>query len=78
MDYRLLEDEVLLKFLRISDDLAFKEIYVRYWKDLYFSTISKINSKEVAEDIIQRCLPAYGKKEKHIPFKIFLLICTLL
>jgi RNA polymerase sigma-70 factor (ECF subfamily) len=53
MDYRLLEDEVLLKFLRISDELAFKEIYLRYWKDLYFSTISRINSIEVAEDIIQ-------------------------
>jgi len=66
MDYRLLEDEVLLKFLRISDDLAFKEIYVRYWKDLYFSTISKINSKEVAEDIIQSVFTGlWEKRETH-------------
>ena len=66
MDYRLLEDEVLLKFLRISDELAFKEIYLRYWKDLYSSAISKINSKEVAEDIIQSVFAGlWEKREKH-------------
>lgn len=66
MDYRLLEDEVLLKFLRISDELAFKEIYLRYWKNLYFSAINKINSKEVAEDIIQSVFTGlWEKREKH-------------
>ena len=66
MDYRLLEDEVLLKFLRISDELAFKEIYLRYWKDLYSSAISKINSKEVAEDIIQSVFAGlWEKRDKH-------------
>lgn len=53
MDYVLLEDEVLLKFLRISDELAFKEIYLRYWKGMYHSVLNKINSKEIAEDIVQ-------------------------
>lgn len=53
MNYRLLDDETLLKFLRISDDLAFKEIYLRYWKRLYYSVLYKINNKEIAEDIVQ-------------------------
>ncbi len=53
MNYRLLDDEILLKFLRISDDLAFKEIYLRYWKRLYYSVLNKINNKEIAEDIVQ-------------------------
>lgn len=53
MNYRLLDDEILLKFLRISDDLAFKEIYLRYWKPLYYSVLKKINSREIAEDIVQ-------------------------
>lgn len=66
MDYHLLKDDVLLRFLRISDELAFKEIYLRYWKNMYFSAINKINSKEVAEDIIQSVFAdLWEKREKH-------------
>lgn len=62
----MLEDKVLLKFLSISDELAFKEIYLRYWKGLYFSAVNKINSKEIAEDIIQGVFTAlWEKREKH-------------
>ena len=66
MDYGLLEDENLLKFLRVSDELAFKEIYLRYWKDLYYAALKKINSKEIAEDIIQSVFTRlWEKREKH-------------
>jgi RNA polymerase sigma-70 factor (ECF subfamily) len=66
MEYRLLADEVLLKFLRISDRLAFKEIYLRYWKDLYYSAFNKINNKEVAEDIVQTVFTdLWEKRERH-------------
>src|SRR5688572_11233221 len=53
MDYRLLADEVLLKLLRINDELAFKELYKRHWQQLFYSVLNKIDSKEVAEDIVQ-------------------------
>jgi len=66
MDYRLLADEILLKFLRISDELAFKEIYQRYWKGLYFSALHKINNSEIAEDIVQNVFTdLWEKREKH-------------
>lgn len=66
MDYRLLTDEILLKFLRIGDELAFKEIYQRYWKQLYYSALNKITSKEVAEDILQAIFTdLWQKREKH-------------
>jgi RNA polymerase sigma-70 factor (ECF subfamily) len=66
MDYRLLADEILLKFLKISDELAFREIYLRYWKGLYYSALNKINSKEVAEDIVQTVFTdVWEKREKH-------------
>lgn len=66
MDYRLLADEVLLKFLKISDELAFKELYLRYWRNLYYSALNKINSKEVAEDIVQSVFTdLWEKREKH-------------
>ncbi len=62
----MLEDEVLLKFLRISDELAFKEIYLRYWKGMYYSVLNKINSKETAEDIVQSVFTKLWEgREKH-------------
>ena len=66
MEYRLLADEVLLKFLIISDELAFQEIYQRYWRQLYYTALSKINNKEVAEDIIQTVFAdLWEKREQH-------------
>lgn len=66
MDYRLLTDEMLLRFLKISDELAFKEIYLRYWKGLYYSALNKINSKEVAEDIVQTVfIDIWEKRQLH-------------
>lgn len=66
MDYRLLADEVLLKFLRISDELAFKEVYLRYWKGLYYSALNKISNKEIAEDIVQTVFTdLWEKRERH-------------
>ena len=66
MEYRLLADEVLLKFLIISDELAFQEIYQRYWRQLYYTALSKINNKEVAEDIIQTVFAdLWEKRNKH-------------
>ena len=66
MDYRPLSDEVLLKFLKISDELAFEEIYLRYWRQLYYAALNKINSREVAEDIIQTVFAdLWEKRERH-------------
>ncbi|WP_205510258.1 RNA polymerase sigma-70 factor [Longitalea arenae] len=66
MDYGLLADNVLLKFLKISDELAYKEIYLRYWRRLYGSALSKTNSKEVAEDIVQSVFTdLWDRRETH-------------
>ena len=66
MDYRLLPDETLLKFLKISDELAFKELYLRYWQKLFYLAVNKINSKEVAEDVVQTIfIELWDNREKH-------------
>jgi RNA polymerase sigma-70 factor (family 1) len=66
MDYRLLADDVLLKLLKISDELAYKEIYLRYWRKLYHTAVSKTNSKEVAEDILQSVFTdLWDRRERH-------------
>ena len=69
MEYRLLADEVLLKFLIISDELAFQEIYQRYWRQLYYAALSKINNKEVAEDIIQTVFTDLWEKRERQSIK---------
>jgi RNA polymerase sigma-70 factor (family 1) len=53
MDYRLLTDEMLTKLLKLGDELAFKELYLRNWRRLFHTVLQKINSREVAEDIVQ-------------------------
>lgn len=53
MDYRLLADEILLKLLKASDELAFKELYLRNWQRLCYIALKKINRKDIAEDILQ-------------------------
>jgi RNA polymerase sigma-70 factor (family 1) len=66
MDYKLLADNVLLKLLKISDELAYKELYLRYWRRLYRSAVSKTNSKEVAEDIVQSVFTdLWDRRENH-------------
>lgn len=66
MEYALLADEILLKFLRISDELAFREIYLRHWKVLYISALNKINNSEVAEDIVQTVFSdLWERRENH-------------
>jgi RNA polymerase sigma-70 factor (family 1) len=65
MDYGLLADDVLLKFLKISDELAYKAIYLRYWRKLYYSAVNKTNSKEVAEDIVQSVFADLWDRREH-------------
>lgn len=66
MDYGLLADDVLLKLLKISDEFAYKEIYLRYWRRLYYAAVSKTNSKEVAEDLVQSVFAdLWDRREQH-------------
>jgi RNA polymerase sigma-70 factor (ECF subfamily) len=62
MEYELLCDEILLKLLKASDDKAFKEIYNRYWRQLYQSTYIKARSHDVAEEIVQNIFVSLWEK----------------
>ena len=53
MDYKLLTDEILIKLLKADDETALNEIYMRYWKCLYFSSLKKVRIKEIAEELVQ-------------------------
>lgn len=53
MDYRLLTDEILTKLLKADDEAAFKEIYNRYWMQLFNTAYYRIASKETAKELVQ-------------------------
>ncbi len=64
MDYRLLADEILLKLLKVNDEAALKEIYLRYWKSLFITALKKVRSKEVAEEIVQNLVVSLWNKRE--------------
>lgn len=66
MDYRSLADELLVKLLQVEDELAFKTLYLRYWRGLYNIALRKTNSREVAEDIVQSIFTSLWEKRKDI------------
>lgn len=67
MSYPLLADDLLVKLLRTSDEKAFRVIYDRYWKKIYFSVLKKINSREAAEELTQNLFVSlWEKREKAI------------
>ena len=53
MNYKTLPDELLLLYLRTGDEIAFREIYQRYWKKLYCIARRKLESIEVVEELVQ-------------------------
>jgi len=53
MNYRLLSDDELVVLLKESNEHAFKELYLRYWKQVYQSAYKKIYHKEFAEELTQ-------------------------
>ena len=44
---------MLLLYLRTGDEKAFREIYQRYWKKLYFTEVRKIEEANIVEELIQ-------------------------
>lgn len=48
MNYDALPDEVLLELVSNSDQTAYKIIYERHWKNIFFKAYVKTSSKETA------------------------------
>ena len=58
MHYELLADDVLLRFLKKSDEKAFEAIFNRYWEKIFLSAYKKLRSKQEAEDLTQNLFAA--------------------
>jgi RNA polymerase sigma-70 factor (family 1) len=53
LDINSLNDIQLLDLIKADHEQAFKEIYDRYWKQLYSYAYKRVKSREVAEEIVQ-------------------------
>lgn len=66
MEYSLLSDNSLVNLFKNSDGLAFKEIYTRYWKNIYKNAYLKVHRKELAEELTQNLFLDLWKRRAHI------------
>lgn len=66
MKYNGLPDNLLVDLLKASDELAFKEIYTRYWKGIYKAAYAKVYHKELAEEITQNLFVDLWKRRETI------------
>ena len=53
MKLKSLSDEIVPIRLRMGDEVAFREIYQRYWKRLYSIARHKIESRDAVEELVQ-------------------------
>jgi RNA polymerase sigma-70 factor (ECF subfamily) len=53
MNYKVIDDAILLKLLKAGDGAALEEIYFRYSASVYSSALKKVRSKEIAEELVQ-------------------------
>ncbi|QDW27913.1 RNA polymerase sigma-70 factor [Pedobacter sp. KBS0701] len=65
--YHLLSDSELAAQLKTGDDVAFNEIYKRYWKSLYESAYAVLKDSTSCDDIVQEIFVwVWTNREKHL------------
>ncbi|MFT3824637.1 MAG: sigma-70 family RNA polymerase sigma factor [Chitinophagaceae bacterium] len=62
MNYQSLTDNRLVELLKSSDQKAFRALYERYWKQLFFIAYHKLRSKELAEEVVQNIFTGIWEK----------------
>ena len=51
-EYQLYNNQMLLDLLAESDEVAFTELYNRFWKKLFAIAYNRLNEVQAAEDIV--------------------------
>jgi len=65
----LLSDDELTQLLRGGDELAFTEIYNRYWDKLYYISHKLLKDTDSAEEIVQDVFLILWKKRETLTIK---------
>lgn len=55
-DYKTYSDDQLLQLVQSNNELAFKEIFERYWRKLYAIAYNRLQTAQASEDIVQEVL----------------------
>ncbi|HEY8935057.1 MAG TPA: RNA polymerase sigma-70 factor [Cyclobacteriaceae bacterium] len=58
------DDNSLLESLRSGDEVAFQEIFKKYWQLLYKTALLKVRSREEAEEIVQSIFTSLWEKRQ--------------
>lgn len=63
-DFNQLSEVELAELLRQDEELAFREIYVRYWDKLYVIACKRLNNPVDAEEVVQDIFCNLWRKRK--------------
>ena len=66
LNYATLQDDELLILLRERDQVAFAEVYRRYFSTLYLHAYKMLDNKSQAQDIIQELFVAFWQKSSQL------------
>lgn len=69
MDYKLLSDDELVVLLKEGEEPAFKQIYLRYWQQVYHVAYRKVHHKELAEELTQNLFVDLWRRRASIVIK---------
>jgi len=64
--HKNLDDEQLFNLIKLGDDIAYKEIYERYFDVLYIHAYKKLQDDAEAQDIVQEVFSILWHKRKEI------------
>jgi len=69
MSYNMLSDQELTALLNEGDQLAFTEIYRKYWEKIYSSAYRRLKDKEQCQDIVQNVFAALWDRRSEVIIK---------
>ncbi|TWR28933.1 RNA polymerase sigma-70 factor [Mucilaginibacter pallidiroseus] len=61
-DFTKLTEEELIDLLKLDKPAAFREIYRRYWKELYAAAYKRLKNNETAEEVTQEVFTTFWHK----------------
>lgn len=69
MNHTLLKDDELWECLQSGDEGAFREIYVRYSREVFLLAYKKVHDKDTAEELAQNIFLSLWEKRKEASIK---------
>jgi RNA polymerase sigma-70 factor (family 1) len=76
LSYSSFTDDELLDAIRQSDQVAFAELFKRYWKKIYGLTRARVRSEETTQEIVQELFISLWEKRSsltitHVPSYLY-------